>query len=420
MNFITTLLENIKINKNQSFINYYENTFKPASYPYNNHKLLDNLGSKENTISVIDFLTNVYIAGYNNPSITEHLKTLYDGYPDVQSYILLSIQKISNEGLKIFPLKYSVFESSEISETSLLILERIIKEKDKDGNYCIDNALIEKKFSYLVNNLHKEEYTLLRKIIETPADKFALSPNKGSGFLSVLYQARLSDVVSVLSFHTLSSIQININEFYKGLTMIYGYCRISTEHQVVSNQKHGIQTFADDNNLQIDKWVEETISSRKHLNERKLGKLLKKLQKGDILIATELSRLGRNLLEVMGILQNCLEKGCQIWTLKENYRLGADIQSKVLAFAFSLASEIERQLISDRTRESLKRVRAEGKHIGRPKGSTYRKLAKKHNKIVELLEKKVSKAEIARLLDCDWNTLHRYIQECIIDKPKIA
>lgn len=105
----------------------------------------------------------------------------------------------------------------------------------------------------------------------------------------------------------------------------------------------------------------------------------------------------------------------------DTYRAdGADIQSKVLAFAFSLASEIERQLISDRTRESLKRVRAEGKHIGRPKGSTYRKLAKKHNKIVELLEKKVSKAEIARLLDCDWNTLHRYIQECIIDKSKIA
>ncbi len=193
--------------------------------------------------------------------------------------------------------------------------------------------------------------------------------------------------------------------------MIYGYCRISTEHQVVSNQKHGIQAFADENNIQISKWVEETISSRKPLNERKLGKLLKKLKKGDILIATELSRLGRNLLEVMGILQNCLEKECQIWTLKENYRLGADIQSKVLAFAFSLASEIERQLISDRTRESLKRVKAEGKHIGRPRGSTYRKLAKKHNKIKELLDKHVSKAEIARLLGCDWNTLHRYIKE---------
>ena len=193
--------------------------------------------------------------------------------------------------------------------------------------------------------------------------------------------------------------------------MIYGYIRVSTEQQHTSNQTHEISTFADNNGIMIDKWVEETISSRKPLNERKLGKLLKKLKKGDILIATELSRLGRNLLEVMGILQNCLEKECQIWTLKENYRLGADIQSKVLAFAFSLASEIERQLISDRTRESLKRVKAEGKHIGRPRGSTYRKLAKKHNKIKELLDKQVSKAEIARLLGCDWNTLHRYIKE---------
>ena len=195
--------------------------------------------------------------------------------------------------------------------------------------------------------------------------------------------------------------------------MIYGYCRISTEHQSVCNQKHGIITFAEENNIKIDKWIEETISSRKPLNERKLGKLLKKLKKGDILIASELSRLGRNLLEVMGILKECLERDCQIWTLKENYRLGSDIQSKVLAFAFSLAAEIERQLLSDRIKECLARVKADGKHIGRPRGSTYRKLAKKHNKIKELLDKKVSKAEIARLLDCDWNTLHRYIKEAI-------
>ncbi len=181
--------------------------------------------------------------------------------------------------------------------------------------------------------------------------------------------------------------------------MIYGYCRISTDHQQVSNQKHEIQAFIENNNLLIDKWVEEVISSRKPLNERKLGKILKKLKKGDILIATELSRLGRNLLEVMGILQQCLEKECQIWTLKENYRLGADIQSKVLAFAFSLASEIERQLISDRTRNSLQRLKDEGKHLGRPYGFSYKKLKKKHKKIVELLNQ--------------WSTLHRYIKECI-------
>ena len=195
--------------------------------------------------------------------------------------------------------------------------------------------------------------------------------------------------------------------------MIYGYIRVSTDHQNVENQRFEIETFASRNNLNVEKWVEETISSKKKLNERKLSKLLSKLKKGDVLIATELSRLGRNMLEVMGILKECLERDCQIWTLKENYRLGSDIQSKVLAFAFSLASEIERQLISDRTRESLKRVKEQGKHIGRPRGSTYRKLAKKHNKIKELLDKNVSKAEIARLLECDWNTLHRYIKEAI-------
>ena len=129
--------------------------------------------------------------------------------------------------------------------------------------------------------------------------------------------------------------------------MYYAYIRVSTDHQNVENQQHKILTYTKNHNIQIDRWVSETISSRKPLTERKLGKLLKKLKKGDVLIATELSRLGRNLLEVMGILQHCLEKDCQIWTLKENYRLGADIQSKVLAFAFSLAGEIEKNLISE-------------------------------------------------------------------------
>ena len=91
--------------------------------------------------------------------------------------------------------------------------------------------------------------------------------------------------------------------------MIYGYIRVSTDHQNVANQHHEIEIFSQKQNLYIDKWVEEVISSRKPMQERKLGKLLKKkLKKGDILIATELSRLGRNLLEVMSILQKCLCK----------------------------------------------------------------------------------------------------------------
>ena len=192
--------------------------------------------------------------------------------------------------------------------------------------------------------------------------------------------------------------------------MIYSYIRVSSDQQNCANQKYEVECYATKNNITINEYIEETISSRKPLKDRKLGKLLNKLSKGDIVISTEISRLGRNMLEVMGILQTCLEKDCEIITIKENYHLGADIQSKVLAFAFSLAAEIERQLISQRTKECLKRLKNEGKHLGRPYGFTYKKLKKKHNKIIDLLNKKVSKAEIARLMGCTWVTLHRYIK----------
>ena len=121
--------------------------------------------------------------------------------------------------------------------------------------------------------------------------------------------------------------------------MIYGYIRTSTDKQNNENQHFEIEQFAQSNNITIDQWVEETISSRKSLDERKLGKLLKKIKQDDIIIASELSRLGRNLLQVMSILHHCMNIGCQVWTIKENYRLGNDIQSKVMAFAFGLSAE---------------------------------------------------------------------------------
>lgn len=192
--------------------------------------------------------------------------------------------------------------------------------------------------------------------------------------------------------------------------MIYAYIRVSTEQQNLTNQQHEIELFAIRNNITIGRWVEEVISSRRPLHERQLGQILRKLRRGDIIVTTEISRLGRNLLEVMGILQKALEKKCQIWTIKENYRLGADIQSKILAFAFGLASEIERQLISERTRNSLQRLKNEGKHLGRPYGKSYKKLKRVHGKIKKLLKMKVSKAEIAREVGCSWVTLHRYLQ----------
>ena len=137
--------------------------------------------------------------------------------------------------------------------------------------------------------------------------------------------------------------------------MIYGYIRTSTDKQSNENQYYEIEQFTKSNNLKIDKWIQETISSQKDLKERKLGILLKKIKPNDIIIATELSRLGRNLLQVMSILHHCMNVGCQVWTLKDNYRLGSDIQSKVLAFAFGLSAEIERTMISQRTKRCLDR-----------------------------------------------------------------
>lgn len=145
---------------------------------------------------------------------------------------------------------------------------------------------------------------------------------------------------------------------------VVGYIRVSTDKQTLEHQHFEIEQFAKHQGLKVDLWVEEKISSRKALKNRKLGTLLDNLQENDILISCEISRLGRSLLEVMRILETCLNKNCQVWTIKENYRLGNDIQSKVLAFAFGLAAEIERKLISDRTKSSLANIKASGKKLG--------------------------------------------------------
>lgn len=169
--------------------------------------------------------------------------------------------------------------------------------------------------------------------------------------------------------------------------MIYAYIRTSTDKQNNANQRFEINNFCKREKIRIDKWVQETISSRKPLEHRKLGNLLLQLQAGDIIIASEISRLGRNLLQVMSILNYCLNNECQVWTIKDNYRLGADIQSKVLAFAFGLAAEIERNLISQRTKACLARLKAENKPVGRPKGRKNKrnKLVGKEKFIIDLL-----------------------------------
>lgn len=194
--------------------------------------------------------------------------------------------------------------------------------------------------------------------------------------------------------------------------VIIGYIRVSSNKQTCEHQKYEIEQYAGQHNIHIDRWVMETISSRKALNKRKLGELLNELQPNDILIAAEISRLGRSLLEVMHILEYCLNKNCQVWTLKENYRLGNDIQSKVMAFAFGLSAEIERNLISQRTKASLDSVRATGKRLGRPFAAQSKKLklSKNAKKVKKLLDIGVSRYRISKIMDVKPITVNRFIQ----------
>ena len=196
--------------------------------------------------------------------------------------------------------------------------------------------------------------------------------------------------------------------------MTYGYIRVSTEHQTVENQRFEIKNFCKRQELTVDGWIEETISGTKSYDKRQLGRLLKKVKKDDLIICSELSRLGRNLFMIMEILNICMTKECQVWTIKDNYRLGDNINSKVMAFAFGLSAEIERNLISQRTKEALARKKAEGIVLGRPKGRKTapekHKLYPKHQLIVSLLNEGVSKRQISFIVKVDRGTLNRYIK----------
>jgi DNA invertase Pin-like site-specific DNA recombinase len=194
--------------------------------------------------------------------------------------------------------------------------------------------------------------------------------------------------------------------------MIYGYIRVSTDRQTVENQRFEINQFCTKNTFVVGKWIEETISGAKEVKDRKLGKLLKSMKRDDILICSELSRLGRNLLMIMGILNECMNRNIQVWTIKDNYRLGNDINSKVLAFAFGLSAEIERNLISQRTKEALARLKSEGIYIGRPRGAKSKeiKLTGKADKIKKMLAQRIPKIQIAKQLGVHRSTLRRFLQ----------
>jgi len=194
--------------------------------------------------------------------------------------------------------------------------------------------------------------------------------------------------------------------------MTYGYIRVSTDRQTVDNQRFEIERFCLKNNLKIEQWIEETISGTKLPEKRLLGPLLAEVKKDDLIVCSELSRLGRSLFMIMSILNHLMLNGVRVWTIKDNYRLGDNIQSKVLAFAFGLSAEIERDLISQRTKEALARKRSEGVVLGRPYGrkSSHVKLSGHEEEIQILLEKHTSKSAIGRIFGVNRMTVDSFLK----------
>ena len=195
---------------------------------------------------------------------------------------------------------------------------------------------------------------------------------------------------------------------------VYGYLRVSTDKQDCDNQKIGVEALAEKLGLPIESWIiDNGVSGIKEPEKRKLGKLLKRIKSGDVIICSELSRLGRRLFMVISILEHCMKIGAKVLTVKDGYELGDNVQSKVLAFAFGLVAELEREMISKRTKEALQRRKMNGQAIGRMKGAKNKRhvLDGKEDKIIALLNAGVAKTKIAKDLKISNGTLYDFIKK---------
>ena len=192
----------------------------------------------------------------------------------------------------------------------------------------------------------------------------------------------------------------------------YAYLRVSTDHQDVDNQRHGILEYANEHALVSLEFVEDEASGRLNWQSREVGKLLKETaQEGDVVIFAEISRMARSTLQILEMLECCMHRGIRVHIAKQQMVLDESLPSRITATVLGLAAEIERELISLRTKEALAKCKAEGKSVGRPKGkrSARLKLDAFEAEIRKYLDKGISKRSIAKLLDCSPSTLYDWL-----------
>jgi DNA invertase Pin-like site-specific DNA recombinase len=192
------------------------------------------------------------------------------------------------------------------------------------------------------------------------------------------------------------------------------YVRVSTDDQDYRNQKFEILNYCDRSGMKVDKWLEVEMSSRRSAKDRRIDELLANLKSNDRLLVSELSRLGRSTGEVIQLIKTLTDQKIEFVAVKQGFRIDSqnnkDMTSKVMVTIFSLLAELERDLISERTKMGLARARASGKKLGRPKGPGKSKLDGKEDVIIGFLDKGVTRANIARILDVTWGTMDNFIK----------
>ena len=198
-----------------------------------------------------------------------------------------------------------------------------------------------------------------------------------------------------------------------------GYLRVSTGDQDLEKNKSDILHLANHLNLGRVSFVEEIISGKVSWKKRKIAEIIEEFKNGDTLIVSELSRLGRSMLECMEILSVAVEKGVRVYAVKGNWTLDNSIQSKIVAMAFSMASEIERDLISQRTKEALRYKKEQGIKLGRPPGPGKSKLDQFRPEIEALLKNGSTQKFIAARYGTTEANLHNWLKKNSLKQNKL-